>query len=125
VDIRLDKNFILVVCLIAVTFLFILPSWRPLTPKLDFVSASNTNGTVGFSVSYAVPWQKSCYVVAFGPFVYDRTGHEQGNNIFVLTERQGVLSDSLLLQQGEELSSLKLQLWCDNDFILESEEFFG
>jgi hypothetical protein len=124
VDFRLDKNFILVVCLIALTFLFILPSWNPLAPKLDIISASSLNGTVGFSASYAVPWQKSCYIVAFGPFVYDRSGHENGNNIFVLTERQGVLSDSLLLQQNEILPSLKLQLWCDNDFLLESEKIF-
>jgi hypothetical protein len=118
----LDKEFIMIMCLIALAFLFVLPSWSPVTPKLEIISASGLNGTVSFSVSYAVPWARSCYAVAYGPFAYDGRGHEQGNNIFVFSERQGVLSDSLPLEQGETLSSLKLELWCGDDMLVRAEK---
>ena len=116
-----DKELIGVVGLLGLAFVFILPSWVHFEPGLVLDFASKTNTSMSFSATYSAPTTKSCYLVAYGPFAYDGIGHEEGNNIYVLTTNTGVVSDTLTLQGGQTLSSFKLELWCDNDKLIETE----
>lgn len=118
----MDKEFIIFIGVIVLTFLFILPSWSSIEPKLEIQSTSIESGKVSFSASYAAPWHKSCYIVTYGPFSYDGQGNEEGNNIFVLSKRTGILTNTLTFQPNETLISLKLELWCDNNKLIETEE---
>jgi len=110
-----DKEFAIVVALIVLAFLFVLPSWVQVEPSLKVTNAQLQGERVQFSIDYSAPEPKSCYIVVYGPFQYDQIGHETGNNIFVLTNRKGTLSDTLTLQENASLSELRAELWCDND----------
>lgn len=116
----MDKELLAMVGFGALVFLFILPPWSETEPELS-VTASQANGTVSFTATYATPWEKSSYLVVYGPFVHDAPGHEEGNNIYVLTAKTGVTSDTLTLQPGEALDSLRVELWNDHEKLRESE----
>jgi hypothetical protein len=117
-----DKEILTVVGVTALIFLLMLPQWMAVGPSLVVQSASLSGDSLTFSVSYEAPWPKSCYVVVYGPFRYDnQPGHETGNNIYVLTARQGTLSDTLQLRTGETLESFSSELWCDNDLMTSAE----
>ncbi len=118
----MDKEFIILLGVLVLTFLFILPSWSSIEDKLEIQSASLELGKLSFSASYAAPWHKSCYIVTYGPFIYDGQGNEEGNNIFVLSKRTGILTNTLILQPNKTLSSLRLELWCDNNKLVETEK---
>lgn len=117
----MDNALWLMIGLFALTFLFILPSWTGVVPSLAIDSASLVNDSMTFSATYSVPWKKACYAVVYGPFAYDKPGHEKGNNIYVFTNQQGRLVDTLKLQPGASLDSLKMELWCDNDRLKSAE----
>ena len=118
----MDKEFVILLGVFALLFLFTLPSWSSIENKLEIQSASLESGKLSFSANYAAPWPKSCYIVTYGPFIYDGQGNEEGNNIFVLSKREGILTNSLTLQVNKTLTSLKLELWCDNDKLIETEK---
>ncbi|GEM_PF-2571557 len=117
----MDRELLIVVGLVALAFFFVLPSWTPVQPGVEIESATLGNDTVDFSVSYEAPWEKSCFLVFYGPFRYDKPGHEAGNNIHVLTERTGTISDTLALRIGDTIDRLRVELWCDNDRLAEAE----
>ncbi|MBR9681116.1 MAG: hypothetical protein GOU98_04840 [Candidatus Altiarchaeota archaeon] len=117
----MDKELIGVVGLLGLVFVFILPSWVVFEPDLTIDSVSKTETSVSFSATYSAPVTKSCYLVVYGPFAYDGLGHEEGNNIYVLTTNTGTISDTLTLQGEQTLSDLKIDLWCDNDNLIEVE----
>ncbi|MBR9679767.1 MAG: hypothetical protein GOU99_01810, partial [Candidatus Altiarchaeota archaeon] len=106
-----EKEFYLAIGLMILVFLFLLPPWTDVGSDLLIKSARLENGKLSFAVDYSAPWTKSCYIVAYGPFELDQVGHETGNNIFVLNSRQGQLVDTLTIQQGAELSELRMELW--------------
>ena len=108
-----EKELWLAVGLIALAFLFILPPWSDIGSNLSIKEARLSNNRVFFTIDYSAPWAKSCYLVVYGPFEIDSQGHEKGNNIYVLSKRQGELSDSLRLQENRSLEKLKVELWCD------------
>jgi len=111
-----DKELIGVVALIGLVFLMeSLPSWTKYDPSLSIENAFATNTSVSFSVKYSAPEVKSCYLVVYGPFALDSAGHEEGNNIFVLTANTGTITDTMTLQPGASLNTLDVELWCDND----------
>lgn len=111
-----DKEFIGVVALIGLVFLMeSLPSWTSYNPSLSIKTAFATNTSVSFSVKYSVPEVKSCFLVVYGPFAFNSAGHEEGNNIYVLTANTGTITDTLLLQPEASLNTLNVELWCDND----------
>ncbi|HDR53700.1 MAG TPA: hypothetical protein ENN60_03470 [archaeon] len=105
----------------ALAWLFIFPAWRPVENQLVINDLIQTGDSISFDMTYGVPWKNSCFVVVYGPFVFDRPGHEEGNNIYVLTSRTGTLKDTLALQEGTSLSVFKAELWCDNDMLAEVE----
>jgi hypothetical protein len=115
-----DKELLLVLGLAALTFLFMLPSWTPVEPKLDVESVTFSGNSLEFSLNYQAPERKSCFLVFYGPFRYDGAGHEVGNNIYVLTDRVGSLEDTLPVRVGENMTSLDVEMWCDNDKVAES-----
>lgn len=115
----MNKQILIALGIFALAFLFVFPTWQYIEPKLDVTSVSVNGQQVDFSIDYAADWPKSCYIVVYGPFAFDESGHEKGNNIFVLSSREGTLSDSLLLQAGSGLTQFKTELWCDNDMILQ------
>ena len=117
----MDKEFTILLGVLTLTFLFILPSWSSIENELEIQSASLESGKLSFSASYAAPWHKSCYIVTYGPFIYDGLGNEEGNNIFVLSKRTGTLTNTLTLQSNKTLMALKLELWCDNTKLVETE----
>ena len=117
----MDKEFTMILGAIVLTFLFVLPSWSALNNKLEIQSVSLDDRKISFSVEYSVPWPKSCFIVAYGPFAFGGQGFEEGNNIFVLSKRTGTLTETLTLKPEESLISLKLELWCDNNKLLETE----
>lgn len=116
----MDKELLIIVGLAALVFLFILPPWAYLEPALEIESAALEDSSLSFSASYQAPSQKSCFLVAYGPFRYDKPGHEAGNNIYVLGTRTGTVTDTLALRVGDSLESLRIEMWCDNDKIIES-----
>jgi len=116
-----DRELLVVVGLVALAFFFVLPPWTPVSPSIKIESATLEDSTVSFSVSYEAPWRKSCFLVFYGPFRYDKPGHEAGNNIYVLTERTGTISDTLALRIGDTIDRLHVELWCDNNKLAEAE----
>lgn len=117
----MDKELLTVAGAVALLFIFMLPNWVPVEPSVDVQSASLANRTLQFSLDYSAPFRKSCYLVVRGPFAYDQPGHEEGNNIYVLKDKEGQLSDTLQLQPGETLEELRVELWCDRDKLLGRE----
>ncbi len=111
----MDRNLLTAVGLIALVMLFVFPQWTPVQPSVKIKSADLQNGSVRFTVDYSAPWTKSCYLVVYGPFEIDKGGHEEGNNIYVLSQRSGTISDTLVLQRNATLDSLRVELWCDWD----------
>ena len=121
----MDRLMLASLAIISIAFLLRLPSWTPVEPVLKLNSATTDGRLVSFSLSYAAPWAKSCYVVVYGPFTIDGPGHEEGNNIYVLNSRTGTLSDQLLLQQGANLTEFRAELWCDDNKLREVSSSFG
>ena len=116
----MDKELIVMVALGALVFLFILPPWSDMGTNLS-VDASLADNEVTFTAEYTTSWQKSSYLVVYGPFVHDLVGHEFGNNIYVLSDRQGSFTDTLILQEGQTLESLKIEMWNDHEKLEEVE----
>ena len=106
--------------LIALAFLFTLPPWSPIEPRVEITDAKIEGNSLSFSVTYAAPWPNSCFLVVYGPFLFDKPGHEEGNNIYVLNKREGVISDKLTLKPNSTLEELKIELWCDWEKLGES-----
>ncbi|MBR9689273.1 MAG: hypothetical protein GOV01_00010 [Candidatus Altiarchaeota archaeon] len=111
----MDTELLTMVSLMGLVFIFVLPQWTLVEPSLEYKSASLESSSFSFSVGYSAPFRKACYVVVYGPFVYDKPGHEVGNNIYVLTTQQGTLSDTLTTQLGANVTSVNMELWCDHD----------
>lgn len=118
----MDKEFAIVLSLAVLAFLFVLPAWTEVKPSLSVSRAVLQNGTLSFSVGYSAPEPKSCYLVVYGPFRYRGIGTETGNNIYVLRNTRGTVSDSLPLQNGATLDTLRVEMWCDNDRVAEIEK---
>lgn len=116
----MDKELIVMVALGALVFLFILPPWSNIGTSLS-VDASLVDNKLTFTTEYTTSWHKSSYLVVYGPFVYDTIGHETGNNIYVLSDRTGSFTDTLTLQEGQTLESLKIEMWNDHEKLEEVE----
>lgn len=116
----MDKELLVIIGFAALTFLFVLPRWTPVEPSLEIDSVLVDADAVTFSLSYQAPERKSCFLVFYGPFRYDAIGHEAGNNIHVLTEQVGTLTDTLAVRMGDTLESFDVEMWCDNEKIAES-----
>ena len=116
----MDKNIFLALGAFALIFLFILPVWKFSEPTLDITSVSLTEGKVTFELDFVADWANSCFIVVYGPFAYDGQGHEEGNNIYVLSARSGKIADTLVLQEGQNLTELHTELWCDHDKFVET-----
>lgn len=117
----MDRNTTVALVAMGLVFLFMLPSWTPVVPSINITEARLSNSSLTFRIKYSAPWSNSCFVVVYGPFTFDKPGHEEGNNIYVLRNRQGELSDTLKLRPGATLERLKAELWCDWDKLGEAE----
>ncbi len=118
----MDKNILMALGAFALVFLFILPPWHYIKPALDIKSATLSGDRLTFDMDFAADWPNSCYIVVYGPFAFDKAGHEEGNNIYVLSRRSGSIADTLVLQEGANLTVLRAELWCDHDKLAEASK---
>ncbi|MBR9681733.1 MAG: hypothetical protein GOV00_02955 [Candidatus Altiarchaeota archaeon] len=118
----MNKQVLISLSIFAIVLLFVFPPWNYIEPKLDITSVTLQENRVSFSMDVAAHWVKSCFVVVYGPFAFDTQGHEEGNNIYVLSKRTMTIADTLTLQTGQTLSTLRAELWCDRDKLIEINE---